>query len=96
MIECVMKYLPLDAAADQMAITFIQKRLPPFLPKTTTKGDLNIHSVVKMVLPSAARLVIEDDAACIFSPLQNQREYHAIADRPEDSEEPGHVKEFKY
>jgi len=92
MMEHVMKYLPSDSAADQMAINFSQRRLPPYIPKKSTGDikDLNIHSTLKLVSNSAARLVVEDDVAAVYSPMQNQREYHAAAELrdQEGGEEP--------
>jgi len=44
--------------------------------------------MVRLVSNSAARLVIEDDVAAVYSPLQNKKDYHAAAELiPEDSEE---------
>jgi len=95
MMDFVLKYLPSDAAADQMAINFIQRRIPPFLPKpSNSKNELNMHSLVQMVTPSAGRLVVEDDAACIYSPMQNRREYHANAATKPEEEEPEIGMEF--
>lgn len=74
--------MPWDAAADRMAIRFIQQRLPPYgLEEQDVSQDIEIVDTSKVYLAKAgiAAMAIEDDAVVLYHCLNNARLLHAAA-----------------
>ena len=93
-MECmarVSQSIPWDSAADQLAVKFLQARLP--LPtqeasKPPVKtAKINEKSNVRLVAPDVARLVLEGAAVVVYHILKNSRDMHNEGDQ-EESEDP--------
>ena len=102
-LECmnlVSQSIPWDSAADQLAVKFLQSRLP--LPshghdeasskasslKATQKETISGDSKVALVAPGIARLVVEEDSAVVYHMLSNSRDLHNEGDDNSLEEEP--------
>lgn len=86
--------IPWDSAADQLAVKFLQSRLPlPGLEGTTPSKPsrkLTGKSKVRLVAPDVARLVVEGDSVVVYHMLKNTRETHNEGDQEESEEsDPG-------
>lgn len=86
--------IPWDSAADQLAVKFLQSRLPlPGLEGTTPSKpsrELTGKSKVRLVAPDVARLVVEGDSVVVYHMLKNTRETHNEGDQEESEEsDPG-------
>lgn len=84
--------IPWDSAADQLAVKFLQSRLPlPGLEGATPSKPsrkLTGKSKVRLVAPDVARLVVEGDSVVVYHMLKNTREMHNEGDQ-ESEENPG-------
>lgn len=76
LIQSVVDHVPIDAAADQMALEFFKDRLPPVLSPTQQRdssvesdASLTLDTRVRLVRAGAARMVVEDDVAAVVSML---------------------------
>lgn len=95
-MECmaiVSQSIPWDSAADQLAVKFLQARLPlPAQddPATTIKAQTNTKisakSKVRLVAPDVARLVVEGDSVVVYHMMNNSRDMHNEGDL-DDSED---------
>ncbi|KAL3692925.1 hypothetical protein R1sor_006576 [Riccia sorocarpa] len=82
-MDRLVKSGPWDSAVDQMAVKFIQARLPlPHTPEAEVTKDgsllatLNSTSKVRLVAPDVARFVVEEDSAVLYHMLNNSRVLH--------------------
>ncbi|KAL2634862.1 hypothetical protein R1flu_006341 [Riccia fluitans] len=79
-MDRLVKSGPWDSAVDQMAVKFIQSRLPlPHMLESemTKEGrSLAITSKVRLVAPDVARFVVEEDSAVLYHMLNNSRSSH--------------------
>lgn len=75
----------LDASCDQISKQFMSARQPPSLGrneiKATSAGQTTAvkilpNTIVRLVRPGLARLVLEDDKAVVYHCLDNSRVYH--------------------
>ncbi|PRW56353.1 cupin 4 isoform A [Chlorella sorokiniana] len=89
LVETVMHHMPLDEVADQMAVQFLQQRLPPptrkgaataAAPKGADEaggsGALSKAALVGLVQPGIARLVIDEEG-----PEPIAEVHHCMANR---------------
>lgn len=90
-MECmtlVAQSIPWDSAADQLAVKFLQSRLPlpgqggSILKASPTSQKVKIlgKSKVRLVAPDVARLVVEEDSAVVYHMLSNSRVLHNEGD----------------
>lgn len=91
-MECmaiVSQSIPWDSAADQLAVKFLQARLPLPGQDATKPGKAKISgkSKVRLVAPDVARLVVEGDSVVVYHMLKNSRDMHNEGDQ-EESEDP--------
>ena len=76
LVRAVLERLPLDAAADQLGARFMRTRLAPprvGAPASAPPPKLGPRSKVRLRFAGAARLVVEDDEACVYHPFANER-----------------------
>ncbi|KAG0617213.1 hypothetical protein M758_5G173700 [Ceratodon purpureus] len=97
-MECmarVSQSIPWDSAADQLAVKFLQARLPlpgqeASKPPAKSTGKITGKSKVRLVAPDVARLVLEGDAVVVYHMLKNSRDAHNEGDQEEaEDPEPG-------
>ncbi|BBN05819.1 protein-L-histidine (3S)-3-hydroxylase / [histone H3]-trimethyl-L-lysine4/36 demethylase [Marchantia polymorpha subsp. ruderalis] len=101
-MDRLVKSGPWDSAVDQMAVKFLQARLPlPHVPdsEATKEGGslikLNMMSKVRLVAPDVARFVVEEDSAVLYHMLNNSRALHnELSDSCEAGSVPGSSLEF--
>ena len=76
LLQAVLDRMPLDAAADQLGARFMRTRLAPAgraggggaaWPKLGPRAKLRLR------FAGAARLVVEDEEACVYHPFANER-----------------------
>ena len=78
MTSIVLEHLPLDSAADQIAAGYMQHRLPlAVMPPVVHVECLTYTTRVRLFQRNCARLVVEDDKACIYHCKKNSRAEHA-------------------
>lgn len=97
-MDRLVKSGPWDSAVDQMAVKFLQARLP--LPNGSsssssgkvTKSDpqrLELTSKVRLVAPNVARFVLEDESVALYHMLNNSRVLHnqssSVSSSPDSS-----------
>jgi lysine-specific demethylase/histidyl-hydroxylase NO66 len=76
LLRAVLEAVPLDAAADQLGARFMRTRLPPPQPAAAAAvTKLTPRTRVRLAFAGAARLVVEDDCACVYHPFANDRTY---------------------
>lgn len=76
----------IDAACDQIGKRFLSDRLPPSLTpaeaaltsehRKENGGKIWPNTMVRLVRPGIARLVLEDDKAVLYQCMDNSRVYH--------------------
>jgi lysine-specific demethylase/histidyl-hydroxylase NO66 len=76
----------IDAACDQIGKRFLSDRLPPALTtaeailtsehRKENGGKIWPNTLVRLVRPGIARLVLEDDKAVLYQCMDNSRVYH--------------------
>jgi bifunctional lysine-specific demethylase and histidyl-hydroxylase NO66 len=76
----------IDAACDQMGKRFLSDRLPPALSakeasytndnRDANGGKILPNTMIRLVRPGIARLVLEDDKAVLYHCMDNSRVYH--------------------
>lgn len=76
----------IDAACDQIGKRFLSDRLPPSLTPAESAltsehrkengGKIWPNTMVRLVRPGIARLVLEDDKAVLYQCMDNSRVYH--------------------
>jgi len=87
----VSQSIPWDSAADQLAVRFLQSRLPlPGQQEATKTANITTKSKVRLVAPDVARLVVEGDSVVVYHMLKNSRDMHNEGDQEETEDpEPG-------
>ena len=88
----VLAALPLDAAADQMAIKFTQQRLPPYeidqlRPDGMSLPQLDEDSEIYLVKAGIAAMAVEDDVIGFYHCLNNASLLHAAAPESDSNDE---------
>ena len=88
----VLAALPLDAAADQMAIKFTQQRLPPYeidqlRPDGKSIPQIDKDSEIYLVQAGIAAMAVEDDVIGFYHCLNNASLLHAAAPQSESNGE---------
>lgn len=101
-LECmnlVSQSIPWDSAADQLAVKFLQSRLPlpgghydasskASLLKITQEQIIAVDCKVALVAPGIARLVVEEDSAVVYHMLSNSKDLHNEGDDNSLEKEP--------
>eukprot|EP01111_Echinosteliopsis_oligospora_P007190 TRINITY_DN2189_c0_g1_i1.p1 TRINITY_DN2189_c0_g1~~TRINITY_DN2189_c0_g1_i1.p1 ORF type:complete len:516 (-),score=147.71 TRINITY_DN2189_c0_g1_i1:12-1559(-) len=82
------EHLPLDSAADQMAIKYHYDALPPYLlPSESVRtlsaieddiAELNITREIRLIRAHAIRIVLEEDVLMCHFHTENTKVYHEI------------------
>lgn len=91
-MECmaiVSQSIPWDSAADQLAVKFLQSRLPLPAPANAVHGKgqkITGKSRVRLVAPDVARLVLEGDSVVVYHMLKNSRDLHNEGDTEENED----------
>ena len=74
LLQAVMQRMPLDAAADQLGARFMRTRLAPAgRAGGASRPKLGPRSMLRLRFAGAARLVVEDEEACVYHPFANER-----------------------
>ncbi|KAL4421692.1 hypothetical protein ABPG77_010636 [Micractinium sp. CCAP 211/92] len=93
LIETIMHHMPLDQVADQLAVQFLQQRMPPpplkGAPASKPAGPPAKGTWVQLAQPGIARLVIDTEGpepiAEVHHCMANRRDLHAK--KPTDEQE---------
>ena len=74
LLQAVVERMPLDAAADQLGARFMRTRLAP-AGRTggASRPKLGPRTKLRLRFAGAARLVVEDEEACVYHPFANER-----------------------